>query len=48
MKKKKDEIKIKEPVKIRYKELADGRKSIFLATYFNKKYHYEFLKEYLY
>lgn len=48
MKKKKEEIKVKEPVKIRYKELADGRKSIFLATYFKKKYHYEFLKEYLY
>lgn len=36
MKKKKEELKVKEPVKIRYKELADGRKSIFLATYFNK------------
>lgn len=32
---------------MRYKELEDGRKSIYLDTYHNGKRHYEFLKLYL-
>lgn len=40
-------LKAKEPVRIRYKQLADGNKSIYLDTYLNGKRHYEFLKLYL-
>lgn len=36
-----------EIVRIRFKELADGKKSIYLDTYFNGKRKYEFLKLYL-
>lgn len=36
-----------EPVRIRFKQLADGNKSIYLASYINKKRTYEFLKLYL-
>ena len=45
--KKKSTSKAKEPVKIRYKELANGNKSIYLACYRGGKYEYEFLKLYL-
>ena len=37
----------KVPVAIRYKELKDGRKSIYLDTYKDGKRQYEFLKLYL-
>ncbi len=37
----------KEPVRIRFKELADGSKSIYLDIYRNGKRKYEFLKLYL-
>lgn len=37
----------KSPVKIRFKQLADGCKSIYLDTYLNGKRKYEFLKLYI-
>ena len=37
----------KEPVTIRFKELANGNKSIYLDIYINGKRQYEFLKLYL-
>lgn len=37
----------KSPIKIRFKELADGCKSIYLDIYFNGKRKYEFLKLYI-
>jgi integrase len=37
----------KEPIKIRYKELKNGAKSIYLDVYRNGKRNYEFLKLYL-
>ncbi len=39
--------KAKEPIRLRFKELADGNKSLYLDTYRNGKRHYEFLKLYL-
>ena len=39
--------KAKEPVRIRYKNLANGNKSIYLDIYQNGKRNYEFLKLYL-
>lgn len=39
--------KVKEPVRLRFKELADGSRSIYLDIYKNGKRHYEFLKLYL-
>lgn len=39
--------KAKEPIKLRFKELADGNKSLYLDTYRNGKRKYEFLKLYL-
>lgn len=39
--------KAKEPVRLRFKTLADGNKSIYLDTYRDGKRHYEFLKLYL-
>lgn len=36
-----------EPVRIRYKDLANGTKSIYLDTYKSGKRSYEFLKLYL-
>lgn len=39
--------KAKEPVRIRYKNLANGNKSIYLDIYQNGKRVYEFLKLYL-
>jgi integrase len=41
------EPKIKEPVRIRYKSLANGNKSIYLDYYLNGIREYEFLKLYL-
>lgn len=43
----KEEIINKEPVKIRFKELATGNKSIYLDIYSGGKRRYEFLKLYL-
>ena len=40
-------IKTKEPVRIRFKELQNGNKSIYLDIYRNGKRTYEFLKLYL-
>lgn len=39
--------KVKGPVTLRYKVLADGSKSLYLDIYWNGKRHYEFLKMYL-
>lgn len=41
------EKRIKEPVKLRQKKLADGNISLYLDIYRNGKRHYEFLKLYL-
>ena len=41
-------VKLKEPVRIRFRELADGTKSIYLDIYKNGARRYEFLKLYLY
>lgn len=41
------EQKIKEPVKIRKKHLANGNESLYLDIYHNKHREYEFLKLYL-
>lgn len=46
MAKKKDN-KPKEPVKVRFKELANGNRSIYLDIYNNGKRSYEFLRMYL-
>ena len=40
-------IKAKEPVRIRFKELQNGNKSIYLDIYRNGKRTYEFLKLYI-
>ena len=40
-------LKAKEPVRIRFKPLANGNKSIYLDKYVNGKREYEFLKLYL-
>ena len=40
-------IKAKEPVKLRFKELANGNKSIYLDIYSSGQRHYEFLKLYI-
>ena len=40
-------VKAKEPVRIRFKELNNGNKSIYLDIYRNGKRNYEFLKLYL-
>ena len=44
---KKKTIKAKEPVRIRFKELANGNKSIYLDIYVEGKRKYEFLKLYI-
>ena len=41
------QVKVKEPVRIRSKKLADGSKSIYLDLYVNGNRGYEFLKLYL-
>ncbi|MDR0618816.1 MAG: site-specific integrase [Bacteroidales bacterium] len=40
-------LKIKEPVRLRFKSLSNGSKSIYLDYYANGKREYEFLKLYL-
>ena len=47
MARKKKQFKAKEPIKIRFKELANGNKSIYLDQYVNGKRTYEFLKLYI-
>ena len=43
----KEELKIKEPIKLRVKHLANGNKSIYLDMYMDGKRKYEFLKLYI-
>ena len=43
----KEELRIKEPIKLRVKYLANGNKSIYLDMYMNGKRKYEFLKLYI-
>lgn len=43
----KKKTKLKEPVKVRTKRLADGSESFYLDIYVDGKRHYEFLKMYL-
>jgi len=45
--KKQSQTKLKEPVKLRFKKLASGNKSIYLDIYRDGKREYEFLKLYL-
>lgn len=47
MAKKKQARKAKEPIRIRFKQLANGNQSIYLDTYKDGKRTYEFLKLYL-
>jgi integrase len=47
MARKKKQIKAKEPVRLRFKDLANGNQSIYLDIYRNGKRSYEFLKLYL-
>ncbi len=47
MAKTKKHLKAKEPIKIRFKKLSNGNKSIYLDLYTNGKRQYEFLKLYL-
>lgn len=44
---KKKEVKVKEPVKLREKELANGNKSLYLDIYKDGVRKYKFLKLYL-
>lgn len=44
---KRKSVKAKEPVRIRYKDLSNGNKSIYLDYYKDGKREYEFLKLYL-
>ncbi len=41
------EKRIKEPIKLRQKKIADGNVSLYLDIYWNGKRSYEFLKLYL-
>lgn len=43
----KKQTKAKEPIRLRYKDLANGNKSIYLDIYQNGKRQYDFLKLYL-
>jgi len=47
MARKKKQLKAKEPVRIRFKELTNGNQSIYLDIYQNGKRSYDFLKLYL-
>ena len=47
MAKKKKAVKAKEPIRLRFKELANGNKSLYLDIYRGGKRAYEFLKLYL-
>ena len=47
MAKKKKAVKAKEPIRLRFKELANGNKSLYLDIYKDGKRAYEFLKLYL-
>lgn len=47
MARKKKQTKAKEPIRIRFKAIANGNKSIYLDCYQNGKRTYEFLKLYL-
>lgn len=47
MAKTKKQLLVREPIKIRFKELADGQQSIYLDTYKDGKRAYEFLRIYL-
>ena len=40
-------VSLREPVRIRFKELADGRQSIYLDIYYAGVRRYEFLRLYL-
>ena len=43
----KKQVKLKEPIKIRLKSLADGNKSIYLDIYWKGVRKYEYLKLYI-
>ena len=43
----KEDLKIKEPIKIRVKHLTNGSKSIYLDIYMEGRRKYEFLKLYI-
>ena len=43
----KKSVKAKEPIRLRFKELANGNKSIYLDYYKDGKREYEFLKLYI-
>lgn len=43
----KKQVKVKEPVRLRFNELKDGRKSIYLDIYYNGRRTYQSLKLYL-
>lgn len=43
----KRQTKVKEPIKLRSKELKNGNKSLYLDIYREGSRHYEFLKLYL-
>ena len=47
MARKKNEMKAKEPVKLRFKKLSNANQSIYLDIYYKGKRYYEFLKLYL-
>ena len=44
MARKKNEMKAKEPVKLRFKKLSNANLSIYLDIYYKGKRYYEFLK----
>jgi hypothetical protein len=47
MERKKVIPKVKEPIKLRVKKLANGNQSLYLDFYYEGKREYEFLKLYL-